>query len=159
RRLGRFHIALLGALLALVAAAPAQAAVRVTQAPTISGFPRVGEKLTATGGAWSPTSGVTISRPWLRCDDAEPPHCDWPSKPTSTTFTLTTADKGKRMRVVLTVTSGWEFDYEVSTSTGTVGASTPTPTPTPTPTRTPTPTPTPTRTPTPTPTPTKTPTP
>ncbi|MBI5088079.1 MAG: hypothetical protein HZB15_04215, partial [Actinobacteria bacterium] len=42
-----------------------------TSAPTISGNPRIGQRLTATTGGWSSTSGYTqTSYTWLKCDGA-----------------------------------------------------------------------------------------
>ncbi|MDA0164205.1 hypothetical protein OM076_28295 [Solirubrobacter ginsenosidimutans] len=155
----RIYIALIGLLLALGIAAPAQAAaVDVTSAGTITGSAVVGQKLTVSNGSYTGPSGTTTGRMWVRCDSATTTSCATIDGATSTTYTLTTADKGKWLRVTLYAYWLYDWDYALTSPTAVIAAA-PTPTPTPTPTRTPTPTPTPTKTPTPTPTPTKTPTP
>jgi hypothetical protein len=154
----RIHIALLGLLLALGVAAPAQAAyVNVTSAGSISGSAVVGQRLTVSNGTWTGPSGTSLGRQWLRCSTSSTTDCDWISNATSTQYTLTTSDKGNWIRLALYAYYGNDWDYAISNATAVIAAApTPTPTPTPTPAKTPTPTPTPTRTPTPTPTPAKT---
>jgi hypothetical protein len=154
----RIYIALIGLLLALGSAAPAQAAaVNVSSAGTISGGAVVGSKLTVSAGSYTGPSGTTTGRMWLRCDTSTTTDCAVIDNATATTYTLTTSDKGKWLRVALYAFWGNDWDYAVSNATATIAAAqTPTPTPTPTPTKTPTPTPTPTPTKTPTPTPTAT---
>jgi hypothetical protein len=157
----RIYIALVGSLLALGVAAPAQAAVvNVTSAGTITGSAVVGQKLTAGAGTYTGPSGTTTGRMWLRCDTSTTLTCSTIDSATATTYTLTTADKGKWLRVALYAYWFSDFDYAISNATaGVAAAPTPTPTPTATPVKTPTPTPTatPVKTPTPTPTPTATP--
>ena len=160
--LGRINrgikIALLGPVLALGLAVPAQADVDVTAAPTISGTPVVGAKLTANGGSWDGPWGTTVGRTWLQCPSVSASEwsCNWIDDTNATTYTVRSGDKDKWMRVVLFAFKGSDYDHKVSGATAKIGAA---PTPTPTPTKTPTPTPTPPRTPTPTPTPVKTATP
>ena len=170
--IGRIKFALLGPVLALGLAAPAQAGVDVTKAPTISGSAVVGAKLTAKGGDWDGPSGTKAGYTWLQCptSSASEWSCSWLSNTNATTYTVRSADKDKWLRVVLYAYKDWDYDHKASSATAKVTAvATPTPTPTrtptPTPPRTPTPTPTPpkstgpAKTPTPTPTPVRTATP
>ena len=156
----RIRFALLGPVLALGLAAPAQAGVDVTAAPTISGSAVVGAKLTANGGAWTGPSGMTIGRSWLQCPTSTATDwaCDWLDNTNATTFTVRPGDKDKWIRVALWAYKDFDYDFKVSNATAKIAAA-PTPTPTPTPVKTPTPTPTPVKTPTPTPTPVRTATP
>jgi hypothetical protein len=160
--IGRIKFALLGPVLALGLATPAQADVDVTQAPTITGSAVVGAKLTAKGGDWDGPPGTSVGRVWLRCPTptANEWSCSWLSDTNSTTYTVRSSDKDKWLRVLLYARKDWDYDHKVSGATAKVTSA---PAPTPTPTRTPTPTPTPVRTPTPAPpkhpTPTPTPTP
>jgi hypothetical protein len=155
----RKYIALYGLLITLGLAAPAEAAgVNVTSAGTISGSAVVGQKLTASSGAYTGPTGTTTGRKWMRCDTSTTTNCALIDNATTTQYTLTTADKGKWLRVALYAYYSYDFDYAISNPTAVIAAA-PTPTPTPTATKTPTPTPTPVKTPTPTPTPTRTATP
>jgi hypothetical protein len=62
--------------------------------PTIAGTARVGQKLTATAGAWTPAP-VTVTYQWKRAGVAI-------AGATGTTYTLTTADAGKAITVAVT---------------------------------------------------------
>jgi hypothetical protein len=160
--IGRIKIVLLGPVLALGLAAPAQADVDVTEAPTITGSAVVGAKLTAKGGDWDGPYGTKVGRAWLQCPTSTATEwsCNWLSDTNSTTYTVRSADKDKWLRVVLYAYKDWDYDHMVSKATAKVTAApVPTPTPTRTPTPSPTPTPAPTKTPSPTPTPVRTPSP
>jgi hypothetical protein len=159
-------VGLLACAVALGGSALVQGATgpSVTQAPTITGTPRVGQTLTATGGHWTGPYGTTASYQWLRCTDPTNVYsCSILNGQTAATYRLVNDDLNKRMRVALIARDrDNHYDYEISNSAGPVSsASGPSPTPTPTPTRTPwpTPTPRPTVTPAPTPVPAATPTP
>ncbi|QXT63965.1 hypothetical protein [Tessaracoccus palaemonis] len=64
-----------------------------TPKPTISGTAKVGKKLTAKAGTWSPKATLTYR--WLRDGKAI-------SGATKKTYTLTTKDKGKKISVKVT---------------------------------------------------------
>ncbi len=144
-----------GVVLALALAAPAQAqTVRVTQAPTMSGLPRVGQTLEASGGrADNATSTVYI---WLRCDDNTPnttvaeeqvqalEGCrSLNSSGDPRRFTLTNTDLGKYMRIGLYARRGDQDHWMVSAPSARVENPPPPPAPTPVPTPVPTATPVP----------------
>ncbi|MET0886290.1 MAG: cell wall-binding repeat-containing protein [Mycetocola sp.] len=76
----------------------ADAPVSFTAAPTptISGTPRVGEKLTATAGAWTPAPD-SLGHQWNRDGVAI-------SGATATTYSLTAADQSKKITVTVTGT-------------------------------------------------------
>lgn len=90
-------VSLIGASMA-AAAAPVN-----TVSPTISGKPRVGQKLSATQGEWqgSPTS---FFYQWLRCDSAAA-NCAPVGGAVEPQYALTTADLGSRIRVEVTATN------------------------------------------------------
>jgi uncharacterized protein YkwD len=82
-------------LLGLVGLTPAAAAGTLKSAvPTISGTPRVGMKLTAAPGAWSPAP-VTLKYQWLRAGAAI-------SGATASTYTVAAADLSKAISVKVT---------------------------------------------------------
>jgi hypothetical protein len=72
-----------------------------TSLPAISGTPQVGLTLTASNGSWNPTSGLTFTRQWLRCDGS----CTAISGADSSTYVPGTADVGKRLAVGVTATN------------------------------------------------------
>jgi len=167
-RRGIGTLAVGGALaLGLAAVAAAQNAVKVDQAPTITGQFRVGQTLQAAGGHWSGPSGTQTRWVWLRCSDNTPNStvakaraADLDGCQTLDTvnfrYTLTNDDRDKFMRLGLYAYYGsgqsYQDDYMVS-APGTQVAPTPTPTPVPSPPPAATPSPTPVPVPTPTPTP------
>ena len=126
------RIMLLGPVLALGLAVPAQADVDVTAAPTISGSAVVGAKLTANGGSWTGPWGTTVGRGWLQCPTATATEwsCDWLDGTNATTYTVRSADKDKWIRVALYAYKDSDYDYKVSGATAKIGAA-PTPTPDP----------------------------
>lgn len=70
-----------------------------TAAPTLSGTPRVGERLTATTGTWSNPGSYTYR--WQRNGATIP-------GATSSRYTLVAADAGRRVQVVvIAAASGW----------------------------------------------------
>jgi hypothetical protein len=87
-----------------VASAPTVAVAAgtlTTAAPTISGTPQVGKKLTAKPGAWGPGK-VTFAYQWKRNGQVIP-------KATKATYTATSADAGTKLTVVVT---GSETGYD-----------------------------------------------
>jgi serine protease len=66
--------------------------------PTVTGRFKVGKKLTATAGSWSPTP-TSVSYQWLRNGTSI-------SKATAATYKLTKKDKGKKVSVRITVRGG-----------------------------------------------------
>jgi hypothetical protein len=88
------------ALLAF-AAAPALGAT-VTEAPEISGDASPGSKLTASTGAWEPTSATPVYD-WLRCDTSGA-DCAAVAGSCDRLYTVRNADLGHTLRARLTVT-------------------------------------------------------
>src|SRR4051794_40415526 len=155
------------------ATAYAQSAVRVDQAPTMTGQFRVGQILQAGGGHWSGPNGTQTRWYWLRCNDNTPNSTVAKSRVSdldgcqtldtaSYRYTLTNDDRDKYMRLVLYASAGsdrsFQEDYLATAPSRKVAAAIPTPSPTPAPTPTPVPTPVPQPTVAPTPTPTPAPT-
>ena len=66
-----------------------------TAAPTLSGTPRVGDRLTASAGAW--TGSPSLAYRWQRCA----PTCTNVAGATGSTYDLTDADKGAKVRVAV----------------------------------------------------------
>lgn len=81
--------------------------------PTISGKAVVGTRLTAKTGSWSPTP-TTYTYRWLRDGKAI-------SGATTSSYTLTKADRGKRIQVTVTGTrSGYDAASRTSATTAAV---------------------------------------
>ncbi len=70
-----------------------------TEAPTISGTPKVGQELTAQEGSW--TSNPTYAYQWQRCD-ADVALCVNVVGATGKTYGVRIADLGFRLRVLVT---------------------------------------------------------
>jgi hypothetical protein len=108
--LRRVRALILGALLVLAASAFAAlgyasptAALQApsnTQAPTISGAPHPGQRLTASPGTWAGSTPMTFDYRWLRCD-RNGNNCSRISGATSTTFTVRSGDAGRTLRVLV----------------------------------------------------------
>src|SRR5215218_434613 len=89
--------------LALLAATAAPAlSATVTEAPTISGDPTPGSKLTASTGRWTP-AGATPNYDWLRCG-ASGEGCSRVAGACERSYTVRDADVGHTLRARLTVT-------------------------------------------------------
>jgi hypothetical protein len=73
----------------------------VTEAPTISGDPAPGTKLTASAGQWTPTS-AEAAYDWLRCDTAGD-GCTPITGACGRAYVVRTADEGHALRVRLTI--------------------------------------------------------
>ncbi|MFT3887459.1 MAG: hypothetical protein QM713_04755 [Arachnia sp.] len=87
-----------------------------TATPTISGTAKVGKKLTAKTGTWSPTAAFSYQ--WYRNGKAI-------SKATSSTYTLTSSDKGTTITVKVTgKKAGYVTVAKTSKKTATVKAGT-----------------------------------
>lgn len=85
---------------AVVAPATSEAGPKNTEAPTISGTPKVGQTLTANEGSWTgnPTS---YSYQWQRCD-VDVAVCSNVAGTTAKTYAVGVADLGYRLRVAVT---------------------------------------------------------
>ena len=83
-----------GAEQALEPADPAKAA-----APAVTGTPKVGERLTATGGTWTGTPEIARRLRWQRCEGTT---CTAVAGATGETYDVTAADLGSSLRVVVT---------------------------------------------------------
>jgi dipeptidyl aminopeptidase/acylaminoacyl peptidase len=92
-------------------------------APSVSGTPRVGSFLTVLRGTWSPTTGVTFTYRWQRCD-ASGGNCSDVAGATSTSYTATSADLGSRLRVVVTGSNAAGSQSATSAATAAVAAAT-----------------------------------
>ncbi len=94
-----------------------------TGAPTISGFPQVGNTLTAATSGISDSDGLTsvsYSYQWIRVDGTTDTNI---SGATSSTYTLVAADSGKKVKVKVSFTDDASNAEELtSTATGTVAA-------------------------------------
>jgi hypothetical protein len=77
-------------------------AAAVTQAPSISGDPVAGSKLSATTGSWTP-AGAKPTYDWLRCDGTGA-KCAGITGACGRTYTVREADEGHTLRVRLTAT-------------------------------------------------------
>ncbi|TFV84540.1 serine protease [Microbacterium sp. dk485] len=87
-----------------------QAAPAATEAPTISGDPRVGKTLTATPGTWEPAE-VEVAYQWLR--DGQPIE-----GATAQTYKVTRADVGTTLSVRVTATAAGNPTPGVADSAG-----------------------------------------
>ncbi|GEM_PF-2196024 len=98
-------------------AAVTQPPVSNTAAPTISGTPRVGATLVASGGTWNPAD-VSLAFQWLRGGTPV-------AGATSTTYALTAADAGSGISVRVTATrAGFTPQEAVSVTTALVAKGT-----------------------------------
>ena len=106
--------------------ANARANSPATGAPTISGFPQVGQTLTAATSGISDSDGLTgvsWSYQWIRVDGANETDI---SGATSSAYTLAAADQGKTVKVKVSFQDDDSNDEELtSTATGTVLAAAP----------------------------------
>ena len=97
-----------------------------TGAPAITGFPQVGQTLTAGTSGIADTDGLTgvsYAYQWIRTDSGTDTDI---ANATSSTYDLTAADQGKTVKVKVSFTDDKGNDEELtSTATGTVVASGP----------------------------------
>jgi len=113
----KVKVALTGYLTASATSAPtagiAAGTFKSTVAPTVSGTAKVGQKLTASAGTWSPAAS-TVTYQWLRNGVAI-------AGATSSFRTATADDKGATLSVQVTVaTSGYTSATATSAPSGTV---------------------------------------
>lgn len=101
-------------------AAQASYAPTNTTAPAISGTAQVGDKLTASTGAWNSDTTPTYTYAWQRCDTAGN-NCTAISGATAQTYTVTSDDSNKTLRVVVTATNSTGSGSATSAQTGVVG--------------------------------------
>jgi WD40-like Beta Propeller Repeat/RTX calcium-binding nonapeptide repeat (4 copies) len=92
-------------------------------APSVSGTPRVGSVLTALRGTWSPTTGVTFTYQWQRCD-ASGGNCANIAGATSASYTAISTDLNSRLRVVVTGSNASGSQSATSAATVAVTAAT-----------------------------------
>lgn len=83
-------------------AATTAVAATVTQAPTISGDASTGSTLTATAGAWTPST-ANAEYSWLRCDTSGA-GCVGISGACGRSYDVRAADEGRTLKVRLTAT-------------------------------------------------------
>jgi hypothetical protein len=84
----------------VVAPATSANAPRNTDAPSISGTPKVGEELTANDGSWT-ANPTAFAYQWQRCD-ADVASCTNVVGATGKTYGVRVADLGYRLRVAVT---------------------------------------------------------
>lgn len=96
-------------------------------APSVSGAAKVGKKLAAARGTWTGVpSTVTYTYAWLTCtasgakSSTKPSDCSYISGATSSTFTLTSAQKGTYIRVRVAATNSASTTYFFSKTTAKV---------------------------------------
>lgn len=90
-----------------------------TAAPTISGTPLEGNKLTGHRGTWSGSSPITYGDQWVRCDGAGS-NCANISGATDTSYKLVAADLGATIRFRVTATNADGSKTADSIATGVV---------------------------------------
>ncbi|MEA2310774.1 MAG: hypothetical protein QOE28_742, partial [Solirubrobacteraceae bacterium] len=76
-----------------------------TTAPSITGVPRDGSRLTAANGVWSGSAPMTYARRWERCDSGGDACADVAGA-TAAGYTATEDDVGHRLRVAVTGGNG-----------------------------------------------------
>ena len=87
--------------------------------PTVSGTKTVGQKLSASTGAWSGTAPITYAYQWQRCA----PGCVNIAGATANTYTLGGADQGGKVRVAVTASNGAGSATATSALAGPIGPS------------------------------------
>jgi hypothetical protein len=92
--------------------------------PTISGQAIVGQRLSASTGAWGGQAPLTYGYQWQRCR----PGCANVGGATGSTYTPSTQDAGARIRVIVTATNSAGQASATSAQTGPVPAQTHPPT-------------------------------
>ena len=85
---------------AVVAPATSTAGPRNTEAPTISGTPKVGQELTVDEGSWT-ANPTSYAYQWQRCD-VDVAVCSNVTGATGKTYGVRIADLGYRLRVTVT---------------------------------------------------------
>jgi hypothetical protein len=102
---------------------------RNTREPAISGTAREGQALTATGGAWSGTSPITLAYQWVRCgaDGGRPDgsNCATIGGASSTRYVVAAGDVGRRLRVRVTARNSRGSAVAASNATEAVQAAGP----------------------------------
>jgi len=90
-----------------VATDPIQAPppLAATTPPTVSGTPKVGERLTGVTGVWTGTAPISYHYQWYRCDSGGA-HCASVHGATAATYRLASADAGKTVGLTVTATDG-----------------------------------------------------
>ncbi|MDH4341332.1 MAG: hypothetical protein OEW47_13335, partial [Thermoleophilia bacterium] len=109
---------------------PSATAPKNTGEPTISGTPRVGERLTATAGSWSGTQPMSFARRWVRCGvdggKSDGSNCPAIASATGSSHVLQSADVGFRLRVRVRATNSAGSATVASNPTKVVTAAKPT---------------------------------
>jgi hypothetical protein len=91
-----------------------------TKAPTVSGTPEVGQKLTVDTGTWSGSTPITYDYTWQRCDH-NGNGCDtFLAHSNATSYVLTSAEADHTIRVEVTAKNAHGSSYVYSGHTGVV---------------------------------------
>ena len=103
---GGLALLIVAALVGLVSegTAASQAAPVNQQAPTLSGTPEVGQRLTANAGTWSGTNPISYVYRYQRCD-RNGANCFTGGSTTQRTYVVTNEDLGKTVRVRVTASN------------------------------------------------------
>jgi hypothetical protein len=96
-----------------------------TKAPSVSGTPQEGGKLTVNVGTWSGSTPIKFDYTWQRCD-ANGNGCSTfiAHNPNADSYTLVSADVGHTLRVEVTATNAYGSGYLDSPHTAVVTAKT-----------------------------------
>jgi hypothetical protein len=94
-----------------------------TAAPSISGTPTVGQTLSASPGAWSGTTPISVAYQWTRCDSSGG-NCGQISNATGNTYTAQSADVGSTLRVVAVASNSVGSSSATSSASGVVSSAT-----------------------------------
>lgn len=94
-----------------------------TALPAVSGSAKVFDTLNSTNGSWLPTTGLTFTRAWLRCDAAGA-NCAVIPGATASTYLLEREDFGATLRVRVAADDGSTQVSADSPQTAVVGAPT-----------------------------------
>ncbi len=92
-----------------------------TALPTVTGTAKVFETLSSTDGTWTPSTGLSFTRAWLRCNVGGT-GCVTITGATASSYVLERDDYGHRMRIRVTADDGSTQVSADSAATGIVGA-------------------------------------
>jgi hypothetical protein len=96
-----------------------------TSAPSISGTPQDGQRLTVNHGRWSGTQPISFSYSWQRCDGAGANCATFINQSGQTSYTLTSADVGHTIRVQVNASNARGSSSATSSQTALVVAAKP----------------------------------
>jgi hypothetical protein len=92
-----------------------------TAPPTVAGTLRVGQKLTATAGAWTGGQPIAYHYQWYRCD-ANGAHCLSIHGATAATYTVVAKDAGQTVGLTVTASNATDKKPAYASLAGPIGA-------------------------------------